>query len=112
MCPFASRFPYETWILPKQHTSFFESNTEQEDRDLAQILRETLMRLNRILDGAAFNYIIHSSPLEQGENGYYHWHLEILPKLIRVGGFEWGSASYINTVAPEQSARSLREVLP
>ncbi len=114
MCPFAPRFPYETWILPKQHASFFERNTEQEDRDLAGILRETLMRLKRSLDGPAFNYIIHSSPPEQGENenGYYHWHLEILPKLIRVGGFEWGSGSHINTVAPEQSARSLRAALP
>jgi UDPglucose--hexose-1-phosphate uridylyltransferase len=112
MCPFAPRFPYETWILPKKHASFFERNTEEEECDLAGILRETLIRLNRSLGGPAFNYVIHSSPLEQGENDYYHWHLEILPKLIQVGGFEWGSGSYINTVTPEESARLLREALP
>jgi UDPglucose--hexose-1-phosphate uridylyltransferase len=79
---------------------------------LAGILRETLIRLNRSLGGPAFNYFIHSNPLDQGENSYYHWHMEIIPKLIQVGGFEWGSGSYINTVTPEQSARSLRAAIP
>ena len=65
MCPFAPRFPYETWILPKQHSSFFEHNTQQDDDDLAGILRETLIRLNRSLSSPAFNYFIHSSPLDQ-----------------------------------------------
>jgi UDPglucose--hexose-1-phosphate uridylyltransferase len=112
ICPFAPRFPYETWILPKQHASFFERNTQPDDVDLAGILRETLIRLNRSLGGPAFNYFIHSNPLDQGENSYYHWHMEIIPKLIQVGGFEWGSSSYINTVTPEQSARSLRAAIP
>ena len=112
ICPFAPRFPYETWILPKQHASLFERNTQPDDVDLAGILRETLIRLNRSLGGPAFNYFIHSNPLDQGENSYYHWHMEIIPKLIQVGGFEWGSGSYINTVTPEQSARSLRAALP
>jgi UDPglucose--hexose-1-phosphate uridylyltransferase len=112
ICPFASRFPYESWILPKKHSSFFERNTQQDDADLARILRETLIRLKRSLGGPAFNYVIHSNPLELGDNDYYHWHLEIIPKLIQVGGFEWGSGSYINPVTPEQSARSLRAALP
>ena len=112
MCPFAARFPYETWILPKKHASLFEQNAEEDDHDLAQILRETLIRLNQSLGGPAFNYVIHSSPFQEGENHYYHWHLEILPKLIHVAGFEWGSGSYINTVTPEESARSLRTALP
>ena len=101
ICPFAPRFPYETWILPKQHASLFERNTQPDDVDLARILRETLIRLNRSLGGPAFNYFIHSNPLDQGENSYYHWHMEIIPKLIQVGGFEWVSGSYINTVTPE-----------
>ena len=112
ICPFAPRFPYETWILPKTHSPFFERNAQQDDRDLAAILRETLIRLNRSLGSPAFNYFIHSNPLNQSENHYYHWHMEILPKLIQVGGFEWGSGSHINTVTPEQSARLLREALP
>ena len=112
ICPFAPRFPYETWILPKQHASLFERSTQQDDVDLARILRETLIRLNRSLGSPAFNYFIHSNPLDQGENNTYHWHMEIIPKLIQVGGFEWGSGSYINTVTPEQSARSLRAAIP
>ena len=112
ICPFAPRFPYETWILPKQHASLFERNTQPDDVDLARILRETLVRLNRSLGSPAFNYFIHSNPLDQGENNAYHWHMEIIPKLIQVGGFEWGSGSYINTVTPEQSARSLRAAIP
>src|SRR5262245_16436954 len=63
ICPFAARFPYETWILPKRHTSLFERNTQQDDVDLAGILRDTLIRLKRSLDGGAFNYFIHSNPL-------------------------------------------------
>jgi UDPglucose--hexose-1-phosphate uridylyltransferase len=109
ICPFAPRFPYETWILPKRHSSSFEQNFESENSDFAAILRETLLRLDRRLNNPPFNYLIHSSPLDRSENDYYHWHLEILPKLVQVGGFEWGSGSYINTVTPEQSARSLRE---
>jgi UDPglucose--hexose-1-phosphate uridylyltransferase len=112
ICPFAPRFPYEIWILPKKHASFFERNSQQDDLDLAATLRETLLRLKHSLSGPAFNYFIHSNPLDQEENNYYHWHMEIIPKLIQVGGFEWGSGSYINTVTPEESARLLREALP
>ena len=110
ICPFAPRFPYETWILPKQHSSSFERSSQMDDVDLAAILRDTLARLNYKLNGPAFNYFIHSNPPDQEQNDYYHWHMEIIPKLIQVGGFEWGSGSYINIVTPEQSAQSLRAV--
>jgi UDPglucose--hexose-1-phosphate uridylyltransferase len=112
LCPFASRFPYETWILPKQHASSFESESNEGYVHLAHSLQETLIRLDRRLGNPSFNYIIHSNPLNEMENGYYHWHLEILPKLIQVAGFEWGSGSYINPVPPEDAARMLREALP
>jgi UDPglucose--hexose-1-phosphate uridylyltransferase len=111
VCPFAPRFPYETWILPKRHASFFERNSQQDQRDLARILREILRRFKHWLSNPPFNYVIHSNPLDQDGNDYYHWHIEILPKLIQVGGFEWGSGFYINTVTPEQSARLLRQPL-
>ncbi|HTN71204.1 MAG TPA: galactose-1-phosphate uridylyltransferase [Methylomirabilota bacterium] len=109
LCPFASRFPYETWILPRQHASSFESGSNGDFTALARSLRATLIRLNRRLENPPFNYIIHSSPLDETENAYHHWHIEILPKLTQVAGFEWGSGSYINTVAPEDAARLLRE---
>ena len=109
ICPFAPRFPYETWILPKKHLSSFAQSPQYEDSNLAGILRDTLIRLDRTLSRPPFNYFIHSAPIHENENDYYHWHLEILPKLVRIGGFEWGSGSYINTVTPEESARWLRE---
>jgi UDPglucose--hexose-1-phosphate uridylyltransferase len=112
LCPLAPRFPYETWILPKRHASFFERNSHQDNVDLARMLRETLRRLNHSLGNPPFNYVVHSNPLDQDGNDYYHWHIEILPKLIQVGGFEWGSGFYINTVTPEQSASLLRQALP
>jgi len=112
VCPFAPRFPYETWILPKEHSPFFERNTPQDESALAALLRETLIRINRCLSHPAFNYIIHSNPIDEKGSDYYHWHMEIIPKLIRVGGFEWGSGSYINPVTPEHSAQSLRQALP
>lgn len=110
ICPFAPRFPFETWILPKKHSPFFEHASKQEYLDLSRSLRETLIRLNRALNDPPFNYIIHSNPLEETENGHYHWHVEIMPKLTQVAGFEWGSGFYINPVTPEDSALSLREI--
>lgn len=109
ICPFAPRFPFETWILPKKHLSSFAQSSQYGDSDLAGILRDTLIRLDRTVGNPPFNYFIHSDPIHEDENDYYHWHLEILPKLVRIGGFEWGSGSYINPVTPEESARLLRE---
>lgn len=110
ICPFAPRFPFETWILPKKHSPFFEHASKQEYLDLSRSLRETLNRLNRTLNDPPFNYIIHSNPLEEPENGHYHWHVEIMPKLTQVAGFEWGSGFYINPVTPEDAAQALREI--
>jgi UDPglucose--hexose-1-phosphate uridylyltransferase len=109
-CPYASRFPYETWILPKQHAPCFEYRSEEDYTDLARSLRETLVRLDRRIENPPLNYFIHSNPFGEAANAYYHWHIEILPKLSQVGGFEWGSGAYINSVAPEDAARHLREV--
>ncbi|MBI4529511.1 MAG: galactose-1-phosphate uridylyltransferase [Deltaproteobacteria bacterium] len=110
ICPFAPRFPFETWILPKKHSPCFEHASKQEYAELSRSLRETLIRLNQALNDPPFNYIIHSNPLQEPENGHYHWHIEIMPKLTQVAGFEWGSGFYINPVTPEDSARSLREI--
>jgi UDPglucose--hexose-1-phosphate uridylyltransferase len=78
--------------------------------ELAHCLRDALARLNRVLDHPPFNYLIHSHPLDGAEARHYHWHIEILPKLVRVAGFEWGSGMFINPVAPEEAARLLRQV--
>jgi len=109
VCPFAPRFPFETWILPKRHGGAFEHNTKHEYRNLARALRDTLGRLNRTLRSPAYNYLIHSSPVREPDERHYHWHIEIMPKLSQVAGFEWGTGFYINPMPPEDAARHLRE---
>lgn len=108
--PFASRFPFETCILPRRHETHFDEISEEAIDDLAVILKETLWRIRRALNDPPFNFVIHTSPLDQAKLPHYHWHIEIMPKLTQVAGFEWGSGFYINPVAPEEAARTLREI--
>ena len=62
-----------------------------------------------VLENPAYNYILHTSPFREEDNEYYHWHIEIMPKLTKVAGFEWGSGFFINPTPPEEAARFLRE---
>jgi UDPglucose--hexose-1-phosphate uridylyltransferase len=108
--PFASRFPFETWILPLQHNSSFEKIPTEELHPLASILKEILERLNRSLASPPYNLVIHSAPCQDEAYPYYHWHIEIMPKLTKVAGFEWGSGFYINPTPPEDAARFMKEL--
>ncbi len=108
IAPFASRFPFETWILPKIHHPSFEHTESSLFQQAAQILSDTLQRLNQVLDDPPYNYIIHTSSMEQDQD-YYHWHFEIMPKLTKVAGFEWGTGFYINPTLPEEAAEYMRE---
>jgi len=108
--PFVPRFPFEIWILPKRHCCHFFEMQESEEKSLSEILPNTLRRLKTLLNDPPYNYIIHTSPLKEEEKNYYHWHLEIVPQLARVGGFEWGTGFFINSVPPEQAARHLRNI--
>jgi UDPglucose--hexose-1-phosphate uridylyltransferase len=106
---FASRFPFETWVLPKKHHSHFEHMEPFEYEQAAQILSDTLRRMNQVLNNPPYNYIIHTSSFSDTEESYYHWHFEIMPKLTKVAGFEWGTGFYINPTPPEEAAGYLRE---
>jgi UDPglucose--hexose-1-phosphate uridylyltransferase len=108
--PYAPRFPFEMWILPKRHAGYFEESQRTQFEFLAMILSEALRRQDKVLARPAYNFVLHSSPLHEKTGDYYHWHLEIIPKLTQVAGFEWGTGFYINPVSPEESARALREV--
>jgi UDPglucose--hexose-1-phosphate uridylyltransferase len=110
-CPFASRVAGEMWILPRRHLSCFESSTTADLRALAHLVRDALTRLARRFHGPGFNYFIHSNPLGAPENPHYHWHLEILPRLQYFAAFESGAGLYMNSMAPEDAARLLREVV-
>jgi UDPglucose--hexose-1-phosphate uridylyltransferase len=109
LAPFAPRFPFETWILPTDHRSAFEGMSEQELTPLAAILSETLSRMSSTLGETPYNLMLHSAPLRASRLDHFHWHLEIIPKLTRVAGFEWGTGFFINPMPPEQAAKHLRE---
>jgi len=110
IAPFASRFPFETWIIPQDHHSSFE---EMEDyHGLPQVLRGVLRRMDRVLKDPPFNFVIHTSPFGEDTQAYYHWHLEIMPRVTKVAGFEWGTGFYINPTPPEEAAQYLREASP
>ncbi len=110
IAPFASRFPFETWILPKTHYPRFEHMESPLYEQAAQILSETLQRLHQVLNDPPYNYILHTSSFSEIDNDHYHWHFEIMPKLTKVAGFEWGTGFYINPTPPEEAAQYLREV--
>ncbi len=108
ICPFAARFPYETWILPRQHATSFSNLDRGLWGELIQITKEVTQRLDRTIPGVGYNLILHDAPLND-DAPFYHWHVEILPSTARPAGFEWGSGVHINPVFPEFAAISLRD---
>lgn len=110
VAPFASFSPFEAWIIPKRHNSFFEDSEVQEIQSLALIFSETLRRLEKALNFPPYNFTLHTTPFNQRNLEYYHWHFEIIPKLTKFAGFEWGSGFFINPTPPEEAAKFLREL--
>ncbi len=109
IAPYAPRFPFGTWILPKTHDACFENAQKREYQNLSKILRTILLKVDRVLDYPAYNLVIHTSPIVETINDFYHWHIEVMPKLSKIAGFEWGTGFYINPVPPEDAAKFLRE---
>jgi len=107
--PYAPRFPFETWILPKQHGSHFEDADAPTLQNLAWILRATVRKLEKVLERPAYNLIVQTAPAQEAPLEYYHWRITIVPKLTKAAGFEWGTGFYINPTPPEEAARFLRE---
>jgi UDPglucose--hexose-1-phosphate uridylyltransferase len=109
LSPYAPRFPFETWLLPHAHGARFEEASPQVVASLARMLKWMLARFNRMLDAPAYNMVVHSTPLSEERTDYYHWHIELMPKLTRTAGFEWGTGFYINPTSPEEAAEVLRD---
>ncbi|MFA5147458.1 MAG: DUF4931 domain-containing protein [Candidatus Omnitrophota bacterium] len=118
LAPFASRFPFETWILPKGHSCDFYKTDRGHVPDLASLIDLIFRKTRSVIGDFPYNLVLHAAPFRRdaGKKGYwetierdYHWHFEILPILTRVAGFEWGSGFYINPLPPEDAARSVRE---
>ena len=117
VAPFASRFPFETWILPKKHCCDYTCMDAESRKNLARVLKAVLSKLKKGLNDPDYNYVIHTAPFRRKKMGYwktidqdFHWHIEIMPRLTKVAGFEWGTGFYICPLPPEETAKFLREV--
>ncbi len=109
--PFAARFPFETWILPKYHNAYYEKINDNDILSLARIMKEILSKIKKKLNNPPYNFIIHTAPSKEFStrewsdlDKKYHWHIEIIPRLTKIAGFEWGTGFYINTTSPEEAA--------
>ncbi|HYP14645.1 MAG TPA: galactose-1-phosphate uridylyltransferase [Bryobacteraceae bacterium] len=109
ICPYAARFPFETWIIPKTHNSHAEMITHAEIEDLARLLQHVVRRMDSTLERPPYNLVVHSAPVQSSALQHYHWHIELIPKMTQVAGFEWGSGFYINPTPPEEAAKFMRE---
>ena len=110
LSPYAPRFPFETWLVPRSHGARFEDAPRQQYESLARMLKSVLLRMERALESPPYNLIIHTSPFSEETREFYHWHVELIPKLTRTAGFEWGTGFYINPTSPEEAAQVLRDV--
>ncbi len=112
LMPFASRFPFELMILPKTHNCHYVNGVVGHEADLAEIMKKVLMTIKLGLNDPSYNFVIHSAPTKPYPNIIedYHWHIELMPRLTRVAGFERGTGFYINPIPPEMTTQFLKEV--
>lgn len=110
---YASRKPFETWILPKKHGARFEEITAQDIEHLSHALKLVLGRLYVKLADPPLNFYIHTMPVKRDANtlheaGSYHWHLTVFPRITIWAGFEYSTGIPVNPVPPEMTAEFLR----
>ncbi len=108
--PYAPVFPYETWIVPLGHQTTFADLQPEDIEPLSQILHDVLAKFYRGMNNPDYNYCIRSAPHYSSSGPYYHWHIQIMPRLTTPAGFEIGSGISINVALPEESAKFLREI--
>ncbi len=110
--PYAPRFPFETVVLPKQHIASFELTDHDHFDAMADVFSTVMRRINKALNFPPYNFMLHNSPVfDDAGQIYYHWHFEIIPRLTKLTGFEWGSGFYINPIPPEHAAQYLRDIV-
>ncbi len=120
LCPYASRFPFEMHVFPRVHRHDFGAASDDDLLALARHLKDVLRRMSKALGDPAYNLVLHTAPNPHSRGtrphhwttleSDWHWHLEILPRVQQIAGFEWGSGIYLNPTAPELAAQVLREV--
>lgn len=117
IAPFASRFPFETWILPKEHSCDFYKIERARISDFVDLSQKVFLKIKDAIGDFPYNFVLHAAPFRRDvhKKGFwetiehdYHWHFELLPILTRVAGFEWGTAFYINPLAPEDACKAVK----
>jgi len=108
--PYASRYPFETWISPKRHKACFGNIEPDELRELGRLLQEVIGKMDRAVGEPDFNYVLHTAPVEDENREHLHWYLQIIPRIWTAAGFEIGSGIYINTSIPEETAKFMRGI--
>ncbi|MBU1671546.1 MAG: DUF4921 family protein [Actinobacteria bacterium] len=104
IAPFASRLPFELWVLPREHQESFDMVDDEQLEDLAHVMKDVLGRYREGFDDPPYNAYLHTSPCDGTEYPYYHWHFELIPKLTTPGGFEMGTSMWINVTTPEDAS--------
>ncbi|MFL5779058.1 MAG: hypothetical protein ACJ761_08965 [Chloroflexota bacterium] len=105
--PYASRSPFETWIVPRRHEADFGRARAEDIGSTAEALRQVLGRLASSLDGPPYNLVLHTAPLREQVDATYHWHWEIHPRLREIAGLEIGTGLPVNPVSPEDAVEEL-----
>jgi UDPglucose--hexose-1-phosphate uridylyltransferase len=105
---FAGRQPYETWILPVEHARAYESEGDRRLADLASVLAQLLPAVRQVLPICAYNLILHTAPFDTCSDDRYHWHIEIIPRISGLAGYELGGGEFINPLSPERAAREIK----
>lgn len=111
LIPKESRFAYECWIVPQKHQAFFEYTDDSETDDLAMMIIKIINAINIKLDNPPFNLVLHNGIYNEKIDDSFHWHLQIIPRLYQLAGFEWATGMYINPVEPEKAAFELRKLI-
>lgn len=111
VAPFASRVPFELWILPSGHATGFRFAGDSTLVKVAELLVELLPKWIASCGGVDHNLVLHTGPFDLGDEPYYHWHLELIPRTGQIAGLEWGSDVFVNATASEVAADHLRNLL-
>lgn len=106
-CPSASRFPFEIWILPRKGPARFEHHPFEQLGELGELARSLLIRVESLGNRPAYNVFVHSAPFAADCDQFYHWHVEIAPRLVGLAGSEIGGGLFINPIPPEWAASRL-----
>ena len=109
--PYDARFAFETWMVPRTAAPAFEDAPAEEIAEAADTLRDLLKALDALHKRPDYHLVVSTAPFRMEGRERYRWRLELFPRLVKIGGFEWATGVYVNQVPPEEAARKFRERL-